>query len=573
MRKLIDSRRGDTFVEVCFALAVFSFIAVIAINSMNNNLSSVQSTLEAEVSRSELDSQTEAIRYIHEAYIGGRNTGKDEALVGAWETIAGNALTQAEAQKLNSLWPPQSPQTCETYINNSYKSKMMVVNTRNLDSNKTSDIIISGNKIKPAVIIPRVTYQDKNSTSLATDINSTTVNDTEGIWFYAVKGGNSGNNDFYDIYIQSCWYTSANPSSPRTIDTVIRLYDPTYVDNLEYTPTIDYEIHFNANGGRFPDGSTEYILDWAGASQDFQLPLDKTPTPIYPPFTLQYWKVSSSLNAKNAAEQKYSRTSACMNAKGKCVITVYAHYGEGYAVHYNDGVDGNNIKGSVSGMPSPNPYPPSQMGPQNSPNFKPFGSSTDYPSLASTNNYCYKFDGWSRSLGGAKVFEPNDINLSTSDRGKVTELYATWKTAPCGVYKVTLTWGANPRDLDSHTIVSANGRYNVDTYYGNTFNDLSSEGNTVQVRLNSPPGDDTSGYGPEVTTITINNLSDFSLLFRVHLYSGSGSISSSGTTVVLTREDGDGKILSTQTFKCPSSGYSSDWDVFKIVNREVSQAY
>ncbi len=557
--RLKNSKCGDTFVEVCFALAIFSFLAVLAISSMNRNLSTVQSTLEYEVSRSEVDSQTEAIRYLHEAYVGGRNAGSNDALISAWEIITNYALTQEQAKTLSNSWPPNS---CADVYNSPYKNNMMIVNTRKIDGKYGSDIVTTGNKsgiFKEATVVPRLVYNNQNENGLSTNTSNTDLTSAEGIWFYIVEGGNSDKDAFYDVYVQSCWNTVDN-AKPRVTDTVFRLYDPEAIENMDYKGTVDYEITYNANGGKFVDTNQEtYVLHWAGTGSGFQPPTEGLPEMKNGRLALEGWSTSAASQSK---ELSYSCSS------NRCKITVYARWQQAYDVEFYSGVDGNNISGTVSNIPP-------EMGPQASPTFKPFDQAgTSTPVLASDNNYCYKFAGWSRSPGSTNpTFSPNNITLNTSDLGKTVKIYAAWERIPCGIYKVILKWGSEPRDLDSHTYVTANGRVNVDTYYASTFNDLSSSGNTIKVQLNNPPGDDTSGYGPEVTTITVNNLSDFTVLFRVHRYSGSGSISSSGTTVELIREDVDGNVLSDQTFKCPSSGYYDDWDVFRIVNRNISQAY
>ena len=226
MRQLANSRNsrhGDTFVEVCFALAIFSFLAVIAISSMNKNLVSVQSTLESEVTRSEIDAQTEAIRFIHEAYVGSLSSGY---INNTWTNITENALKPSEASNLDKMWPPQTCGDIYDSSKNPYKSKMMIINTRALSEDDGNSVVSAGNSneiFTEAVIIPRLIYNNQDDTalnSLTTDPDADLLSKSEGIWFYAVDGG-----DFYDIYLQSCWYATESPT-PRTVDTVFSLYNP-----------------------------------------------------------------------------------------------------------------------------------------------------------------------------------------------------------------------------------------------------------------------------------------------------------------------------------------------------------
>lgn len=222
--------QGDTFVEVCFALAIFSFIAMLAISAMNSNLTTIQTTLESEVARSELDAQTEAIRYIHEAYLGSRSTGKEGSLTEAWKTIANKAVLPKTAQNTLKEWPPSS---CSLYVGTN-QSKLMAVNTRNLGSNNSNNIIISGGNITTTNVVPKLSFKNEG-TSLTTNTSLSTLEKAEGIWFFAVKGDNN-KNSFYDIYVQSCW-NSTDSNVPHTIDTVIRLYNP---DSLSYNDASTY---------------------------------------------------------------------------------------------------------------------------------------------------------------------------------------------------------------------------------------------------------------------------------------------------------------------------------------------
>ena len=86
--------------------------------------------------------------------------------------------------------------------------------------------------------------------------------------------------------------------------------------------------------------------------------------------------------------------------------------------------------------------------------------------------------------------------------------------------KITLTWGLDPRDLDSHLTVPMADGSRAHVYYSDT----------------APAGadayldtDDTSSYGPEIITVTA--LHNGVYRYSVHHYAGSGTISSSGASV------------------------------------------
>src|SRR5690349_17320208 len=62
-------QRGDTIVEVLFAVTVFAMVAVGSMAIMNQGIASAQRSLEITLVRQQIDAQAEAIRYIHKAYV------------------------------------------------------------------------------------------------------------------------------------------------------------------------------------------------------------------------------------------------------------------------------------------------------------------------------------------------------------------------------------------------------------------------------------------------------------------------------------------------------------------------
>lgn len=123
-----------------------------------------------------------------------------------------------------------------------------------------------------------------------------------------------------------------------------------------------------------------------------------------------------------------------------------------------------------------------------------------------------------------------------------------------GIYRVVLTWGAEPRDLDSH-LTSEN--YHV--YYSRSSCDYA----WLDV-------DDTSAYGPE--TITILSLADLGgFKYSVHDYTNSyfegyyesddepKFLSYSGATVQVYK---DGQLI--KTYRVPRNKVGTTWNVFSI---------
>ena len=115
-------------------------------------------------------------------------------------------------------------------------------------------------------------------------------------------------------------------------------------------------------------------------------------------------------------------------------------------------------------------------------------------------------------------------------------------------YLITLTWGQNPDDLDSHMVGESNGSEQFHVYFGNkTYGD--------ECALDY---DDTSSYGPEHITLVADE--DDTYYYYIYHYSGSGAIITSEAKI--TVEQGNTLIA---VFNVPTD-LSTDryWNVFAI---------
>ena len=85
MRLVNDSNaeRGDTIIEVIFAIVIFSFIAISSLAIMNQGVATGEKALEITLVRQQINAQAEALRYIHEALV--VNPSSSEAV--AWNDI------------------------------------------------------------------------------------------------------------------------------------------------------------------------------------------------------------------------------------------------------------------------------------------------------------------------------------------------------------------------------------------------------------------------------------------------------------------------------------------------------
>ena len=197
--------RGDTIIEVLFAITIFSLIAVSAMTLMNRGLQTSQQSLELTAVRQEIDGQAEALRFLHGAYVAAYAPGS---------TYPGNALA-ARYDALRTLSATVTP-------------------ADNFDSAAPCAVPASGK-----FVIDSVSAQIKTG---ATDISASPAsyaqivrNDatkafvrSEGVWVQGVASPPSaanGNVGFVDFHIRACW-DALNSPVPMRIGTIVRLYDP-----------------------------------------------------------------------------------------------------------------------------------------------------------------------------------------------------------------------------------------------------------------------------------------------------------------------------------------------------------
>ena len=120
-----------------------------------------------------------------------------------------------------------------------------------------------------------------------------------------------------------------------------------------------------------------------------------------------------------------------------------------------------------------------------------------------------------------------------------------------GEVRIKLSWGQNPRDLDSHLVKKTGTTTDYHIYYGNK----SGGSDTLDT-------DDRNGYGPE--TITISNLSGSSTYsYYVYHYSGSSILKDSSAKVEIYYGD------STITYTVPNED-GRYWKVFDVENGVIT---
>ena len=251
MRRL----KGDTIIEVCFAIAVYSLVAVLTIILMNAGTNSAQASLEVAMARNEIDAQAEAIRFIHNSSLSERELEIDAQVYrDIWlrmtdRTNAGYGIAPDKV-------PPLSTTSCKDTLAGIADTRSFIINTRKLNPAKDAlnETIVSSIRAETAArfteapLYPRVIFAQSQAMDDAqnSDVDLTegagrgsyyeNVARAEGIWVFAVYSENHDNMysvpEYYDFHIRTCWYAPGN-AFPNTIGTIIRLYNPELVEMIK----------------------------------------------------------------------------------------------------------------------------------------------------------------------------------------------------------------------------------------------------------------------------------------------------------------------------------------------------
>jgi type II secretory pathway pseudopilin PulG len=203
----LDFDRGDTIIEVLFAITVFSLVVVGSLSIMNQGSATAQRSLEISLVRNEIDAQAETLRFLNASYVASYQSGLSDCASGVvlsnivasqWHKINCELASTTEASIFGTC-PVSAPSG--SFIIDTKKATVSGLNISNFKSASTFAQLKYDNPIM-----------------------------AEGIWIEAVKpnittGNNQDNADYIDFHIRACW-DNPGQSVPLTIGTIVRLYEP-----------------------------------------------------------------------------------------------------------------------------------------------------------------------------------------------------------------------------------------------------------------------------------------------------------------------------------------------------------
>lgn len=204
------SEKGDTLIEVLFAVTVFSLVMVSSLTIMNQGILAAQRSVEITQVRQQIDGQAEAIRYLHDAYIASYVPGSAGPLSPAATQWA--ALVAGSSVASPSTFGSQGNGTVCTQPPN----RSFIVNPR------TARYVASPSFVNNS---PTQTYAKLNF-----DPATGAFTNSNGLWVEAVRSATSSDPaqariGYIDFHIRACW-ASPGTSNLMTLGTIVRLYEP-----------------------------------------------------------------------------------------------------------------------------------------------------------------------------------------------------------------------------------------------------------------------------------------------------------------------------------------------------------
>lgn len=261
-------KRGDTLIEVTFAIAVFCLVSAITMMVMNSDLAAMQATMELTMARNEIDAQAEAIRFIHNNYNSEHELIEEKRVYEKlWlkitrdeSTVIGTTSGSGLVNSPNNLSRFYSTDCSKYYdfgkttttdgIHNIQLDHAFIINTRKIDPSEAgiTKTILSAKKnpniFKETTLYPRVIFDTGTTSGGNTDeplyeTNMKLYNNVaraEGLWVIGVKQENKNEPgkapQYFDFHIRACWYAPGR-STASTIATIIRLYNPEYIQEIK----------------------------------------------------------------------------------------------------------------------------------------------------------------------------------------------------------------------------------------------------------------------------------------------------------------------------------------------------
>lgn len=219
--RLSKEPRGDTLIEVIFAITIFSLVVVGGLSIMNKGVTTSQRSLEITLVRQQIDAQAESLRFLNIAYIaafdptiavGAAYHDDDYASsYGAdqWSRMV-RGIPAGDVSQFSNI---ANSYSCPTSVENNY----FIINTKTAEYNK---LVNSGAGAGSVLFNNPSSYSQ-----LRYDSGASSLQSVDGIWIEAARSATTAKVGYIDFHIRACW-SSIGQAVPVTLSTIVRLYEP-----------------------------------------------------------------------------------------------------------------------------------------------------------------------------------------------------------------------------------------------------------------------------------------------------------------------------------------------------------
>lgn len=196
--KCQEDQRGDTIVEVMFAIAVFAFVAAGSLAVMRQGISTSMRSLEITQVRQTMNGQAELLRYIQQETLADSSSPYKTV----WDKITSPSYTQTKATDYG---------TCDP--NSVANTHPFVIDPAQINTPTSSSLITTPTLGLTAPTLP--SYPQFIGTPAK----------AYGFWVESIPSPSSAPGPkFVDFHIRACW-SAPGSSAPMTLGTIVRLYE------------------------------------------------------------------------------------------------------------------------------------------------------------------------------------------------------------------------------------------------------------------------------------------------------------------------------------------------------------
>lgn len=216
-------QRGDTLIEVLFAVSIFAAIMVGTIVIMNQGIASAQNALEINLVRNQIDTQAELLRHLNNAKLTsiGRNGTNESA---EWDNLVGQGSSKGNASYQPSAEADPYDQI-ESFAD--CKPDQLPGNAFFLNPKPSSSGDDNYVQRKAKIVEANVFAQvQPGETASALPVANM-------LWIQPVASTRDSSSntllpltDYYDFHIRACWDSPGAGGGVMKLGTIVRLYVP-----------------------------------------------------------------------------------------------------------------------------------------------------------------------------------------------------------------------------------------------------------------------------------------------------------------------------------------------------------